>query len=499
MNASSEARRRWRVEPGVWLIALWMLMVIKEVETLLPLVYNPWVKMGTTLAFVLLLLALLFGPLAKEQRPLWPGVNWLLPLLAGGANVWLVRLLARTFGRFGYALGGADLLAVGLPFAALALAGLFWTRWPRRWWHLRPTTFLLLAWAAATLAWLVPLLRFPLHGDRSDMLPVIVAAGQSWLAGQNPYQWFTVGTHPLPMVYLPSMWLPYVPLVALRLDVRLLTPLAQLAFLLVSYLGVRRRLSTGWWAYLLWIALNPYLFIRHDVHVYLLWAVVGAALLCLLRGRWLLAALCWGLLLAFRQTLWVLFPFYLIWLLWKRGWRLALRDGALAVGVALLLIGPFLLADPAGFRFAIYDYQHNLVTAVLAQGNWERIARWASGFSLVPLLHLLGWTRALTVAQVVVWLGLFAAALWRRPGVAETLRWMSLALLAFLLLNPLIMTYMHAELLVLVAFAALARQEVTGLRTGRGTRRLNPPTPLVRGALRTLAVPRNTLGGQTDA
>lgn len=69
---------------------------------------------------------------------------------------------------------------------------------------------------------------------------------------------------------------------------------------------------------------------------------------------------------------------------------------------------------------------------------------------------------------------MFLWMMWRRPALAETLRIMGITFLLFLLLNPLIEVYMYAPLLILTAFALLARQTAQEEREVFGVERPQP-------------------------
>ncbi len=56
----------------------------------------------------------------------------------------------------------------------------------------------------------------------ADMLPIIKVMGERFIAGQHshiydPIPWIWGGTKP---IYLPAMWLPYVPAIAMGIDMR---------------------------------------------------------------------------------------------------------------------------------------------------------------------------------------------------------------------------------------------------------------------------------------
>lgn len=445
--------------PSRCLVALWVLMVFKQVEGITPLVFNATVKTCSTIAFLLLLIPVLFFPVYNVDRKAKRHVAWAFPLFAGGLIVWILHFLVGYFGRFGYHISLSNLAMVGILFGGLAGCGWVLTRQNLS--SRRQLLLLGFSWAVVSLAWTVPLHNFPLDGDRSDMLPSIIATAKNLLSGQNPYRWHEIGTHRVPLTYLPMMWLPYVPLVALGLDPRWIMPLAQLMLLGVYWITLRKHLSSSWYEFLLWMVLNPFLFLRHDCHLYILWPFLAATLLCMLHQRWIPAAVMWGLLLAFRKTLWVPFPFFIAFLLWNTGWRNALRCGLITTLIALLIIVPFFLASPTGFIDGVINYQR-AVALQMPNESWRRVAGWTTGFSFVPIIYLAGLSRYLQPVQVTILAVVFMVMMLRRPNLAGTLQIMGTALLLVLLLNPLIEVYMYAPLLIFMAFAALARQNLPG-------------------------------------
>ncbi len=445
-------RRLWH--PAYGLVLLWLLMTLKHVEGLSLLSFNPWIKIGSSLVFIALVLATLFGPSNRSAVAAYKA-DWLLVLGAGGLCINALSLLLRHFTRFGYQITSAEYAWVGGLF--LALAVLVWLmrgrRDPRSRWLI-----LGVCWLLFSLAWSVTVRGFPLHGDRSDMLPNIISANEEWLEGRIPYQVYDVGTHRAPMTYLPLLWLAYAPFAALSLDPRWIIPLAQLAFLLVNWAAYRHKQDTPWWSYLLCTVLNPLLFLRHDLHVTHLWPLLALTLLSMLRQRWIFASLLWGCILAFRTSLWVLFPFYLVFLLWNLGLRKAILHGLLAVALAVLICLPFVYNCWDDFIYAIIGYPSS-VGKQMPLVEWNRIIGWTSGFSLVPAFFLAGVSQYMVQLQTLVLAVLGTVALVRRPGLVETLKLMSIGLMLFLVLNPLIEIYMHAPLLICVAFAMLAQEE----------------------------------------
>jgi hypothetical protein len=72
--------------------------------------------------------------------------------------------------------------------------------------------------------------EMPIDITNADMLPIIKVMGDRFIAGQNSHiydtiPWIWHGTQP---IYLPAMWLPYVPALALGIDMRWVTMLGLL-------------------------------------------------------------------------------------------------------------------------------------------------------------------------------------------------------------------------------------------------------------------------------
>lgn len=68
--------------PSYYLIALWILVVFKSVESISPLVFSPTVKTASTIVFLILLIPPLYltGHVKEKAAP---HTTWILPLVAG--------------------------------------------------------------------------------------------------------------------------------------------------------------------------------------------------------------------------------------------------------------------------------------------------------------------------------------------------------------------------------------------------------------------------------
>jgi hypothetical protein len=297
----------------------------------------------------------------------------------------------------------------------------------------------------------------PLDGERSDMLPLVVSANRVFLGGANPYlTWHVAGAHRLPLTYLPALWLTYAPAIVANLDPRWVVIPAIWGLFALHYATLRRQLDTPWRVFLIWMALNPFVFLRHDIQNFPGWFFWAAALFFVVKQKWDIASLFWAILLLSQEIAWPLVPAYLVFLLVNHGKSTTLR-ACLVIGslVALTLL-LFAAPDPRAFVSSVIGFRHR-ITPQLPAANWSKVAAWTTGFSLIPALHLLrlsGHVEAIQLAGVLLTL---VALVRQRPGLQASLQLMSYALLWFLLFNALIWGYMYGPLLILQGFACMAR------------------------------------------
>ena len=83
--------------------------------------------------------------------------------------------------------------------------------------------------------------EIPIDISNADMLPIIKVMGERFVAGQHKHVYDTIpwiwnGIQP---IYLPAMWLPYVPAIALGIDIRWVT-MAGLLFSFAIFLFIYR-------------------------------------------------------------------------------------------------------------------------------------------------------------------------------------------------------------------------------------------------------------------
>jgi hypothetical protein len=173
--------------------------------------------------------------------------------------------------------------------------------------------------------------EMPIDITTADMLPIIKVMGERFIAGQHSHiydsiPWIWHGTQP---IYLPAMWLPYVPAIAIGVDMRWVTMLGLLfafgAFVFVYRPDRGGYLSffTGVLAFLLfwWIVADNSAGI---VSVSEEGVVIGyyvLLVLALASGKPWLTAIAASLCMLSRYALVGWIPAYVLYLLLEKKWK----------------------------------------------------------------------------------------------------------------------------------------------------------------------------------
>ena len=336
---------------------------------------------------------------------------------------------SRHFAKFGYSL--PRFVGVCLPILALAILGYAIRRWSAHW--------LLIAVFVCYIAGILVAIRyFPLNYLRSDMLPVILWADTRWLHHLNPYDTMHVGLRTYDFPYLPGMLVAYLPFLAVSLDPRVATLFFMLGGgLLIFLTGCREHrreltLATGLFL------LCPFLQYRHDLYLQPHWFAVILAVVLMQRRHLLWSGVAWGCSMAIYQLSWVVFPFAALYVLHRRGWNRAMFFVAMTFAGAMTMTGPLLAS--ATKRIAKNTVgQWNLLPHALADPI--NLSYW---LTYVVRPNELKWV------QLVILIGIFAYCVYRQRcmTLADTLRWMSIALAVFIPLNVIVDGYFYLTLLV---------------------------------------------------
>ncbi|HWK06281.1 MAG TPA: hypothetical protein VNS58_21730 [Puia sp.] len=173
--------------------------------------------------------------------------------------------------------------------------------------------------------------EIPLDIRNADMLPIIKVMGERFIAGQHSHiydviPWIWGGSQP---IYLPAMWLPYVPAIALGIDMRWIA-IAGLLFAFGAFLFVYRPHSHNYLSFFLGvIAFLLFWWVVADntpgiISVAEEGTVIGYYVLLVLSlasGKPWLTAIAVSLCMLSRYALvgWV--PAYLLYLILEKNWK----------------------------------------------------------------------------------------------------------------------------------------------------------------------------------
>jgi hypothetical protein len=125
---------------------------------------------------------------------------------------------------------------------------------------------------------------------------------------------------------------------------------------------------------------------------------IAGAWRCQAKHPWLSAGLL-GLGCAIKQLAWLFLPFYLIWVLRQRGWRVAALSGAACILVFFAINAPFLFAAPSAWASSMLlpvsepAFPGGLGLITLAQGGWIPLfPAWVyATLEVTAYLGLLAW------------------------------------------------------------------------------------------------------------
>lgn len=202
----------------------------------------------------------------------------------------------------------------------------------------------------------------PLDPNAADMLPIIKAAGAYFLDGSSPYGVIFPDSSVFPFVYLPGTWVPYLPLIALDLDLRILN---VAGLVILAFLAEASFRKVGSQSRALSVAVYPLLMspmiAQSVVHgqVWPYWIMVAFLGYFLLNRRLVHAAFVLGLMLATRQ--WAVFFAWplAIYLIGNLGVIKFLRLLLVALAGFSLLLLPIFIFDPNLFQVAFVDVAKN--------------------------------------------------------------------------------------------------------------------------------------------
>ena len=384
-----------------------------------------------------------------ENRWAWTSITLIVAFVFELGTLGLLVFEGRYFASFGYSLNYPLLVGV----YAVILGGLGWLWFNRRRGksgdELKPVYLLYWLLAAYLLVGLVSIVWFPLNPKRSDMLPLIIEAGHTFLNGQSPYRVYPLVSGAIELTYLPGTWLTYLPAVALELDVRLMSLLYVVGTALILYWGCLASERSKILILISVFVLNPYLQYRHEIYLAPYWCVMAASLVAFRKNRPLWGVFFFGLSITMSQFSWIMLPFLGLYLYRNFGIRLLALAGGIIGLVVALLVGPFIAWTPQTFISGVLTHW-NEATGVNART--ANFSYWAA--KLVGIKNL-------QLVQAALLILLFGLALFRVRTLAEALGWMAVALITFIVFNLLIWPYFYLSLFIILLAHLLTSPALT--------------------------------------
>jgi hypothetical protein len=171
----------------------------------------------------------------------------------------------------------------------------------------------------------------PIDITNADMLPIIKVMGERFIAGQHSHiydtiPWIWHGTQP---IYLPAMWLPYVPAIALGIDMRWIA-IAGLLFSFITFLFLYRPHTHHYLSFLLgvlafllfwWVVADNTAGIVSVAEEGTVIALYVLLVLALLSGNPFLTGIAISLCMLSRYALVGWIPAYLLYLVLEKKWK----------------------------------------------------------------------------------------------------------------------------------------------------------------------------------
>lgn len=297
-----------------------------------------------------------------------------------------------------------------------------------------------------------------LDPERGDMLVVVDAGIREWLGGRMPYRLYYLPKE-APLPYGPVLWAPYVPAVALHIDLRVISLVATLTAIGTCLLIATTGLVQRRWLPAVAVIVPALMLAGHaDIwafypiaHTPVYWPLIVLFALLITHRQWLWAAAVLGALISARSTMVSLVPVFLmaVHVAGLRAWRPLLLTGL----CALVPLVPFVIQDPDAIVYAfIGSYERVMKSVVWAQTNWAHRT-----YGLTSVLLHTGLDRYVQAAQALSLAVVYTLA-WRRIRAQQApAPWLVASLMAFTMTSlwPVLYTYFDVWILA-VGFLSAA-------------------------------------------
>lgn len=214
--------------------------------------------------------------------------------------------------------------------------------------------------------------RNPLNYQVADMLPVIKIMGERCLSGEPIYAIIPEIWSGMQPIYLPVMWLTYLPAVAFQVDLRWISLMVMGLGLIAPFLFISQRNKVSFWIILYlvpsFMVLDHLLTVdsvffsaSEEAVVVFYYVLLGASLFT---RRYTLQAFLISLCLMSRFSLLGWVPVYLVYIYIHTGWPVLLR---VLVVLCCTCLGLMTLTGAIFHLDIWFDIQNNYLTALMNQ------------------------------------------------------------------------------------------------------------------------------------
>lgn len=302
---------------------------------------------------------------------------------------------------------------------------------------------------------LIPVLYFPLTAKIADLLPIIHEQLESFVKGENIYQYYLLDNSVLTQaVRQPGTTLSYLPAQILNIDLRvmsiLFTFLTGGVLLKFAYKNLHEiKFNEKFMAVYLLLnlfMLSPYRHVRHDLYEPFYWFILTLSLYLLSKSRLVHFAVFWGIGIFTQTWNWLFSPFVTLFMMKKYGFKKALTVSLayLIFGVGLLLI--FILRDPSAYIEHVFKYYNK----VMQDGVYAY-----TSIHLTPLFHVYYAKNLLIIFQVVGVTLTGILALFKLRDFNKLLVFLALVFFVFIQFNIITWNYMYINFLLILDIIVL--------------------------------------------
>jgi uncharacterized membrane protein len=241
------------------------------------------------------------------------------------------------------------------------------------------------------------------------------------------------------MTYLPGLWLSFLPSAIFSFDPRIINLVCIILSVVILYSFGRNQEKAA--IFLAIFLLDPYLQYRHEIYLGVVFLGLSVAYVLLINNRPILSSVFFGYAMTTYQFVWVIFPFFVAYIYNKYGKKTAFCVIVFVITIFVVMIGSFFVWSPPDFILGVFQ-------------------RWANT-SDVPTVNLsyfvtyiIPWDY-LIYLQGFVMIFLFLVAFKRLIFLRETIRWMTIGLLVFIILNRIIEVYFFLLVFLLMTMYIL--------------------------------------------